>query len=152
MEAQANIGLEVAQKLLQSTLPARLAYNWSDGTPRVVPIWFHWNGSEIVMASPANAPKAHALADGTAVAVTIDSSAWPYDALLVRGPVQVDEVDAEAAKRAAISLSVSRSQHQYHSILPTILGLQSILAGGRFIQLGWSTREAARRVSTTSQS
>jgi hypothetical protein len=39
----------------------------------------------------------------------------------------------------------------WHLILPTILGLQLILAGGRFIQLGWSTREAARRASTTSR-
>lgn len=39
----------------------------------------------------------------------------------------------------------------WHLILPTILALQLILAGGRFIQLGWSTREAARRVSTKNQ-
>ena len=37
----------VAQQLLQSKIPARLAYNWTDGTPRVVPIWFVWNGREI---------------------------------------------------------------------------------------------------------
>ena len=93
-----------AQRLLTSREIAHLAYSWSDGAPRCTPIWFHWNGSEIVMASPANAPKAHALADGTAVAVTIDSSAWPYDALLVRGPVQVDEVDGVAPeyRQAAI--------------------------------------------------
>ncbi len=28
----------VAQQLLQSTIPARLAYTWRDGTPRVVPM------------------------------------------------------------------------------------------------------------------
>lgn len=37
----------VAQELLHSTVPARLAYTWLDGTPRVVPIWFHWNGEEV---------------------------------------------------------------------------------------------------------
>jgi hypothetical protein len=36
----------VAQRLLQSTIPARFAYNRRDGTPRVVPIGFHWNGAE----------------------------------------------------------------------------------------------------------
>ena len=30
----------VARRLLNSTIPARLAYSWTDGTPRVVPIWF----------------------------------------------------------------------------------------------------------------
>jgi hypothetical protein len=34
----------VAQQLLQSRIPARLAYTWEDGTPRVVPIGFHWDG------------------------------------------------------------------------------------------------------------
>ena len=45
----------VAKELLKSTIPARLAYNWTDGTPRVVPIWFHWDGKEIVMGSPPRA-------------------------------------------------------------------------------------------------
>jgi hypothetical protein len=40
----------VAQELLHSKIPARLAYIWMDGTPRVVPIWFHWNGHALVMA------------------------------------------------------------------------------------------------------
>ena len=42
----------LAQELLHATIPARLAYVWSDGTPRVVPIWFQWTGQEIVMCSP----------------------------------------------------------------------------------------------------
>ena len=42
----------VARELLQSTAPARLAYVWPDGSPRVVPIWFHWNGKEIVLGTP----------------------------------------------------------------------------------------------------
>ena len=46
-----------AQELLRSKIPARLAYVWTDGTPRVIPIWFHWNGKEIVMATPPRAPK-----------------------------------------------------------------------------------------------
>ena len=50
-----------SQELLRSKIPARLAYVWTDGSPRVVPIWFHWNGSEIVMASPPKAPKLKAL-------------------------------------------------------------------------------------------
>lgn len=45
----------VAQRLLTSTAPARLAYTWSDGTPRVVPIWFHWDDKTIVLGTPAKA-------------------------------------------------------------------------------------------------
>ncbi len=35
---------KVAQELLNSPELAKLAYNRTDGTPRVVPIWFHWDG------------------------------------------------------------------------------------------------------------
>ena len=52
---------------------AHLAYQWSDGTPRVVPIWFQWNGQEVVMGTPPHARKVKALRDGDPVAVTIDS-------------------------------------------------------------------------------
>ena len=57
-----------AKELLHSTIPARLAYVWTDGTPRVVPIWFHWNEREFVLATPAKAPKLKALAKNPEVA------------------------------------------------------------------------------------
>ena len=62
-----------SKELLQSTIPARLAYVWMDGTPRVVPIWFHWNGREFVLGTPPKAPKLKALAKNPKVALTIDS-------------------------------------------------------------------------------
>ena len=39
----------VAVQLLASAIPARLGYVAEDGTPRVVPTWFHWTGEELVM-------------------------------------------------------------------------------------------------------
>ena len=35
---------KLAQDLLGSPIVARLAYTWRDGSPRVVPMWFHWTG------------------------------------------------------------------------------------------------------------
>jgi hypothetical protein len=67
----------VAQELLHSTIPARLAYVWRDGTPRVVPIWFHWNGVEIVLGTPLQALKVEALVHHPQVALTIDSDTGP---------------------------------------------------------------------------
>lgn len=80
----------VAQELLRSTIPARLAYNWTDGTPRVVPIWFHWNGSEFVLGTPARAPKLRALTARPDVALTIDDNSFPHKVLLVRGRAAVE--------------------------------------------------------------
>jgi Pyridoxamine 5'-phosphate oxidase len=91
----------VAQELLHSTNPARLAYSWHDGTPRVVPIWFHWTGQEVVLGTPLAAPKMKVLHDNTPVALTIDSTPWPSNVLLIRGKVRVETVDGVAPEYAA---------------------------------------------------
>jgi Pyridoxamine 5'-phosphate oxidase len=83
----------VAEKLLGSAIPARLAYTWMDGTPRVVPVWFHWTGEQFVVGSPARAPKLKALAADPHVALTIDDHGWPYNVLMVRGTAQVEMLD-----------------------------------------------------------
>lgn len=83
----------VAQRMLQAPFPCRLAYNWTDGSPRVIPIWFHWNGAEIVMASAPTAPKYKALKSGDRVAITIDSNDFPNDVLYLRGPIVIEHVD-----------------------------------------------------------
>ncbi len=83
----------VAKDLLASRIPARLAYVWTDGTPRVVPIWFHWTGQELVMATPPKAPKLKALAKNPAVALTIDSDTFPHKILLLRGVAWLQPVE-----------------------------------------------------------
>jgi PPOX class probable F420-dependent enzyme len=91
----------LAVELLASRFPARLAYLWLDGTPRVVPIWFHWTGSELVMCSPAKAPKLKALGQHPEVSVTIDSDEWPYRVLSLRGTATVTMRDDVAPEYAA---------------------------------------------------
>ena len=86
------LGDSVAQELLNSRELVRLAYTWPDGTPRVVPIWFHWDGTRIVIGTPATSPKVRALALRPDVSLTIDTSKWPYHALLVRGVVEIEHV------------------------------------------------------------
>jgi hypothetical protein len=90
----------VAQELLKSTIPARLAYVWTDGTPRVVPIWFHWNGTQVVLAGPEKAPKVKALQQNPNVAVTIDGNTWPHKVLLLRGTAAIDIVQGVAPEYA----------------------------------------------------
>src|SRR5262249_20316757 len=95
----------VAQMLLHSTNPAHLAYVWRDGTPRVVPIWFHWTGSEIVFGTAPTAVKLKVLQNNSPVAVTIDSIDWPYKILQIRGKTQIQKIQgvvpeyAKAAER-----------------------------------------------------
>ena len=84
----------VAQQLLNAPIPGQLAYTWTDGTPRVLPIGFHWDGKQFVMGTPPDAPKIKALARQPKVALTINSYEFPYKVLYVRGTVSIEKSDS----------------------------------------------------------
>lgn len=90
----------VARELLASNIPARVAYVASDGTPRVLPIWFHWDGRELVLGTPPNSPKVKALARNPKVAVTIDDNTFPHKVLLIRGTAHLKTVEGVAPEYA----------------------------------------------------
>ena len=83
----------VSQELLNSTIPARLAYIGLDGLPRAIPIGFWWDGERIGLATTPNAPKVEALRANQNVALTIDTETFPPHILLVRGTASVEIVD-----------------------------------------------------------
>lgn len=85
----------VAQRLVNAPVPARLAYVARDGTPRVIPIGFLWDGSSFVIGTVPTSAKVAALQANPVVALTIDTSppAWPPNVLLVRGTASVSMVD-----------------------------------------------------------
>lgn len=83
----------VAQELLQAPFPMRLSYIWTDGTPRAVPIGFHWDGTDLVIGSPPDAPKLRALRANPKVALTIDSNQMPYHILMIRGTASMSTHD-----------------------------------------------------------
>jgi hypothetical protein len=93
----------VAQELLTSAIPARLSYVWPDGTPRVVPIWFHWTGDEIILCSPPRAPKMKALGLEAKVALTIDTETWPAKVLMIRGTAHTRITDGEIPEYAELT-------------------------------------------------
>src|SRR5262245_37258921 len=86
----------VAAELLQLDTPTRLAYIGRDGLPRVVPVWTEWNGKEIVMVSPSTSAKLKSLAKNPAVALTMDTAAFPWHVLLIRGTARIELVDGLA--------------------------------------------------------
>jgi hypothetical protein len=81
----------ISQELLARDV-TRLAYVARDGTPRNIPIIFAWNGSQIVMCTPKNAPKLQALSENPMVALTIDTEVHPPKILLIRGRAELDFV------------------------------------------------------------
>jgi hypothetical protein len=82
----------ISQELLQRDI-TRMAYVAADGTPRVVPIGFTWNGSELVLCTTPNAPKIASLRRNPSVALTIDTEVHPPLMLLIRGEAVLDEVE-----------------------------------------------------------
>jgi hypothetical protein len=93
----------VAQELLQSRLPARLAYIARDGTPRVVPMQFHWTGEELVLSCWPDDPKAAALQEQSVVALSIDTAEPPFRVLQIRGTATVSLVDGVSPEMLAAS-------------------------------------------------
>lgn len=83
----------VGMELLGSRIPARVGYLTRAGEPRVVPLWFHWDGTELVVATFAGSPKLRHVRTGDRLAVSIDTEEFPYRALQIRGPVTVTPHD-----------------------------------------------------------
>lgn len=89
----ALLDTDLARRLLASRELARLAYTAADGTPRVFPMLFHWNGQEIVFSTFAGTAKVAGIKARPDVAVTIDTAGPPPDVLLMRGRAEVTEID-----------------------------------------------------------
>jgi hypothetical protein len=99
----AEIAHPGAQELLRNAGLARLAYSGLDGSPRVVPVGFHWNGEEVVVCTATTAPKVKALEARPGVALTIDTAdtSSSAKALLIRGVAEIDIVDGVAEEYLA---------------------------------------------------
>ncbi|HLU37157.1 MAG TPA: pyridoxamine 5'-phosphate oxidase family protein [Thermomicrobiales bacterium] len=83
----------VAQRLYDSVDLARLAYSAKDGSPRVIPIGYRWNGTGFNLYTAPNAPKLDALRHDPRVALTIDTESFPPNVLLVRGTATIQIID-----------------------------------------------------------
>jgi nitroimidazol reductase NimA-like FMN-containing flavoprotein (pyridoxamine 5'-phosphate oxidase superfamily) len=99
----------VAQRLLRSTIPARLAFVGANGYPHVTPIWFVWKDGSIVMAARSESFKVRAIEANRRIALTIDSEIPPYESLRVRGTAEIDLVDGIAAEYVACA-------HRYYGV------------------------------------
>jgi hypothetical protein len=97
-----------ALELLESSDPARLAYTGPDGSPRVIPVGFLWNGTAVVVCTAPTAPKVAALARQPKVALTIDTIGPPAKELLLRGTARIEIVDGVAQEYLA---AAAKSTH-----------------------------------------
>jgi hypothetical protein len=133
-----------ARNLLASATLLRLAYTGSDGSPRVVPIGFYWNGNEIVVCTATTAPKVKALSSRPDVAVTIDVGDTPAQAqaLLLRGRARVDIVGGvpdeflAAATKGLDADHVAEFERQVRSTYDQMARISIEPAWARFFDFG----------------
>ena len=91
----------VMEKAAAGANLARLAYIGLDGRPKVVPIWFMYDGECFLMVTGPKADKVPAIEKNGAVAL-IDGSTPPYSALLIDGDAVVERTDGMAEEYPAI--------------------------------------------------
>ncbi len=80
-----------AQRLLTTSLVARLGYNGNDGAPRVIPVNFLWTGDELVVGAFAGTYKVRDLRARPDVAICVDTTDVPPQVLMLRGKVTLAE-------------------------------------------------------------
>jgi hypothetical protein len=133
-----------ARNLLDSATLLRLGYNGSDGFPRVVPIGFYWNRSQIVVCTATTAPKVKALSARPKVALTIDVGDTPTEAqaLLVRGLARVDIVDGvpdeylAASRKALAADQLAEFERQVGSLYDQMARISIEPVWARFFDFG----------------
>jgi hypothetical protein len=82
-----------SQELLNGKIPSRFAYLGLDGDPRVIPMGFHFDGTNLQFFTVPKAAKVKALQQNPRVSITIDTDGYPPKVLLLRGSVTVELVD-----------------------------------------------------------
>jgi len=107
-------GTPVAEELLAVATPACLACTAPDGSPRNIPVNFHWNGRELVIGAFAGTFKIAARRAHPAVAVTVATHDQGAKVLLLRGEVTRAEAGSlleeyAIAQRRTIGEEASRS-------------------------------------------
>jgi len=83
----------VARVLLQSTIPARLAFQGVSGRPHVTAIWFVWRDGNIIVCSACESHKVKGIRKFPDVELTIDTDTVPYKSLRIRGVARVEDTD-----------------------------------------------------------
>ena len=102
-EVAAELAKPISRELLDSSIPARLAYTGLDGDPRVVPVGFLWDGARVLVHTVPTSAKVPALRRHPRVAITVDTEGSPPRVLLIRGAAQLDEVDGVPDEYVAAS-------------------------------------------------
>lgn len=95
------MSLEEIERYLHEAKVARLCTHNEDGTIHVAPVWYAYDGDEILIGTQEISRKARNVARDSQVSVMIDKDTPPYKGVLIYGRATLDYEDA-IAKRIPI--------------------------------------------------
>jgi PPOX class probable F420-dependent enzyme len=95
-------GTKVAGRL-QNELILWLTTTSADGTPQPNPIWFHWNGEQILIFSVPDQAKLHNIARSPRVSLNFNSDTYGGQIAILTGSAAIDPTGPTADERAAYS-------------------------------------------------
>ena len=87
--------------LAEGSRTGKLATASTRGAVSVSPIWFLVDGDDLVFTTWHESLKARHLTGNPRAALTVDDSAFPFDFVVVRGPVTVDRSAPDLAHWSA---------------------------------------------------
>lgn len=133
-----------AQRLLRDAPLLRLAYNGTDGFPRVIPIGFIWDRGAVVICTATTSPKVRSLAERPEVALTIDEGTTPADskALLIRGAASLETVDGvpeeylRGARKVMPEEQIPAFRAACEQMYPQMVRIRIVPAWARFFDFG----------------
>jgi nitroimidazol reductase NimA-like FMN-containing flavoprotein (pyridoxamine 5'-phosphate oxidase superfamily) len=143
-ELASELDQDGARQLLETGALMRLAYNGHDGTPRVIPIGFLWNGTEVVFCTVDTSPKVRAIKSKRDVALTIDAGTTPAEArsLLIRGPAKVEIVEGvpteyiDAARKTMDPEQVAGFETEVNRMYDRMARISIVPTWARFYDFG----------------
>jgi PPOX class probable F420-dependent enzyme len=114
--------------LLREELVVWLSSVRPDGRPHLVPIWFSWDGREILIASKPNAQKVRNLRANAKVMLALGEAEEDFDVGLIEGNAELLDEPAAAilpashlakyrSQMAAIGLSPAEFQATYSQVI-----------------------------------
>ncbi|NNH71813.1 TIGR03667 family PPOX class F420-dependent oxidoreductase [Nocardia uniformis] len=92
VDTDTEFGAHAAERLERETV-AWLTTVGPSGTPQPNPVWFLWNGSEILLFSEPNQPKLRNIARNPRVSLNLNSTASGGEVLVLTGAARIDPTD-----------------------------------------------------------
>ncbi len=85
-----------ANQRLPDDLTGWLTTVGSEGTPRPSPIWFFWNGTEILIFSEPNTPKVRSIQRQPKVSLHLNGDEHGNNVVILTGEARIDEAAPKA--------------------------------------------------------